>query len=113
MAQVFSNNASTTLASGITAGDLSFTVTTGGGALFPPISGGDVALLTLEDVNGNFEIVRCTGKVSDSFTLSHRGYEGTAPRAFIAGDRVELRFTAGAIGLFLQNDGDTIDGGTF
>jgi hypothetical protein len=52
--------------------------------------------MSLIDVNGNIEIVRVTARATDSFTIV-RAQEGTAARSFSAGDRVELRLTAGAI----------------
>jgi len=41
MAIKFTNNATSTLASGIASGDLSLTVASGQGALFPTLGGGD------------------------------------------------------------------------
>ena len=44
----FTNNAATTLASGILAGATSLTVATGTGALFPSLSGGNFFYCTLQ-----------------------------------------------------------------
>lgn len=102
MSQLFKNNAKTRLASALGASDLSFTVTTGEGALFPAISDSDFFFITLEDSSGNKEIVRVTGRSSDVFTISSspgmgRAQDGTIARAFNANDLVELRLTAGFI----------------
>ncbi len=78
------NNAESTLASGINASATSLTVATGGGALFP---------------SGNFhitidnEILKCTSRSGDVFTVQ-RGQEGTTPAGHQAGAKVQLRWTA-------------------
>lgn len=55
--------------------------------------------------DGNIEILRATDRQGDLITVQ-RGVEGTQPRAFIAGDAIELRMTAAAI-KDLQNGGGT------
>lgn len=109
---VFSNNASSLLASGISDTDTSITVTASQGALFPAISAGQIAVGTLEDTSGNLEIVHITGRVSDTMVIV-RAQEGTTALSFASGSRFELRVTAGILAALLQKTGsDTLSGTT-
>jgi len=97
MAILFTNNASTTLASGITNVATSLTVSTGTGALFPSPTSVDYFLCTLENASGTTrEIVKVTARSTDTFTIV-RAQEGTTAEAFSAADKVELRLTAGVM----------------
>lgn len=110
--QVFANNASSLLASGILATDLTVTVTAGQGALYPVISAGQYAIGTLEDTSGNIEIVKVTGRTTDTMTIV-RAQESTTAQPFASGSRFEVRPTAGIAALFLQKTGsDTLSGST-
>ena len=93
----FTNNAATTLASGILAGATSLTVATGTGALFPALSGSNFFYCTLQNTAGTtIEIVKVTARSTDTFTIV-RAQEGTSASAFSTGDKCELRLTAGEI----------------
>jgi len=97
MAQaLFTNNAFSLLASGISDADTSMAVTGSEGALFPNPTGGDYFYATLIDTSNNLEIVKCTARSTDTLTIV-REQEGTTGRAFVAGDRIELRLTAAGI----------------
>jgi len=98
MAELFANNAASTLASSILAGDLSLTVATGEGALFPSPSGGDYFHATLDD-GVNIEIVRVTARSSDTLTIV-RAQQGTAAAGFGAGTAVQIRITASTLTRF-------------
>lgn len=87
------NNAASRLASSLTAGATSLSVTPGEGSRFPTPTGGDWFPVTLLKSSGQFEITRCTARAGDVLTVT-RGQEGTAAIPFDAGDRVELRATA-------------------
>lgn len=100
MAEKFTNNASTKLASSIVAADVALTVTTGDGALFPSLSGSDYFLCTLVSSTAR-EIVKVTARSVDAFTIV-RAQEGTTAASFAAGDTVELRATAGTLDNFMQ-----------
>ena len=89
----FTNNAATSLASGITNVATSLTVASGKGALFPTLSGGDVFYATLANSSGVVEIVQVTARTTDTFTIV-RGQDGTTAVAWNTGDKVELRPTA-------------------
>ena len=95
MAVLFTNNATTNLASTITSGSTSITVLTGTGSLFPNPTAPDYFLVTLIGISGSpIEIVKCTARSGDTLTIV-RGQEGTTPSAFTGGDQVQLRITAG------------------
>ena len=97
----FTNNATTTLASGITNVATSLTVASGKGALFPTLSGSDVFYATLANTGGTVEIVKVTARSTDTFTIV-RGQDGTSAVAWNTGDKVELRVTAADLGAMLQ-----------
>jgi hypothetical protein len=103
MPELFANNASSTLDSSILAGDLSLTVATGEGALFPAPSGGDYFHITLDD-GVNVEIVRVTARSGDVLTIV-RGQQGTVAAGFAAGTPVQLRLTAGTLTRFEASRG--------
>jgi hypothetical protein len=99
MALLFTNNAAATLASGISAGATSLTVSSGQGALFPTITGSDYFLLTLQNVgNTATEIVKVTARSTDTMTIV-RAQESTTASSFSGGDFVQLRITAAAMSL--------------
>lgn len=94
----WTNNATSVLASDITAGTLSITVTTGHGDRFPEIVAPHYCMVTLVDTSGNREIVKVTARASGSNTLTiTRAQEGTSARSFAAGSLVELRITKNAM----------------
>ena len=96
MAIKFTNNATSTLASGIASGDVSLTVSTGQGALFPTLSGGDYFYCTLSNVANTIEIVKVTARSTDTFTIV-RAQDNTTASAFVTGDKVELRLVAAVL----------------
>lgn len=109
---LFADNASSTLASAIGAGDTTLSVSPGTGVLFSTPGAGQFALGTLEDVSGNVEVVRITSRTVDSFVIV-RAQEGTTALAFASGTRFEQRVTAGMLNTFLQKaGGDTLSGTT-
>lgn len=98
MAVLYTNNATTTLASAITNVATSLTVASGKGALFPTPTGGDFFYATL--VSGStVEVVKVTARATDTFTIV-RAQEGTTASAFSTGATVELRLTAGLLDQF-------------
>jgi hypothetical protein len=107
----FTNNATTTLASGINNSVTSLTVATGTGSLFPTLSGSDVFYATLANLAGTVEIVKVTARSTDTFTIV-RGQDGTSAAAWSTGDKVELRPTAAGLAAMLQTTdiGVTVQG---
>ena len=100
---LFTNNASTTLASSLTSIATTLTVVSGSGAKFPnPGSGQQFALTLIEASNPNlFEIVYCTARSTDTLTIV-RAQEGTTATAFNAGDLANHYVTAATLGTFSQ-----------
>jgi len=98
MSILWKNNATSALASDITAGSLSITVTTGHGDRFPEVVAPHYCMVTLVDTSGNREIVKVTSRASASNTMViERAQEGTSARAFDEGSIVELRITKNAM----------------
>jgi hypothetical protein len=115
---IYGDNASSTMASGITNAQTTVTVQTGQGAFFPAPSAGHILAVTFEDTAGNLEVAYCTGITGDTLTVI-RGSEtipsqaGGPALAFASGSRVEARVTQGMLGALLQkNGGDTLTGTT-
>lgn len=96
MGALFANNATATLAAGISSGSTSVVVTSGQGALFPSPSGGNYFYATIVNASNAIEIVKVTARVSDTFTVV-RAQEGTTAAAWLAGDKIELRITAAGL----------------
>jgi len=112
MGAVFSNNASSLLANSISDSATSISITPGDGVRFPTLAAGDWAMLTLIKLVGGaaqMEIVRATAKATDVFTIV-RAQEGTSALSFSAGDKVDLRITAGGINSKLDKSGGSITG---
>ena len=89
MALVLANNASTTLASGVTNSATSISVASASG--FPSISGSQFFYVTLDDAT-NIEIVKVTGVSGTTFTIV-RGQDDTSGTAFSTGAIVAIRIT--------------------
>ena len=100
---LFANNAATTLASSITNVATSLTVATGTGTLFPNPTAGQYFYLTLANNAGTVEIVKCTARSTDTFTIV-RGQDGTSGLAWTSGDKVEQRVVAADLNNFGQLD---------
>ena len=89
----FTNNATTTLAAGISSSATSLSVQSGAGGLFPVLGVGDYFYCSLANTSGSTEIIRVTARSADTFTVV-RGYDNTATLAWNVGDKVELRVVA-------------------
>lgn len=95
MVELFTNNAHGTLLAGISAGDLTLTLNSGQGALFPnPVAPDFFRTSLIRADLSVVEIVKCTARSGDVLTIQ-RGLEGTTPASFSASDRVRHRPTAG------------------
>lgn len=102
------NNGSSLLAGSVSAGATTITVATGEGAKFPPLGAGDWFPLTLVKLVGGvpvYEIVRVTARTGDAMTVT-RAQEGTTATTFSAGDKVEMRATAGVFDEFIRSGSD-------
>lgn len=95
MAQVWGNNAISTLSAGLGSSDTTLFIQPSHGTRFPVVASPHFCFCTLEDASGNIEIVKVTAHTSgaNSFTIV-RAQQGTTARSYIIGDLVELRLTA-------------------
>ena len=94
MAIRFTNNAATTLSSGINASVTSIPLTDG--SAFPALGpSDDYAYVTIADSN-NIEVVKVTSRSGNTLTVV-RGQDGTTANAFASGEKVELRLPAIAL----------------
>ena len=110
MPALFKNNATALLASSLTTTDTTVVVSAGLGNSFPLPSGGSYFYGTLFDDLGNYEIVKCTARVTDTLTVV-RAQDGTNPAEFVAGNGFALRPVAAVMNNFVQLDGaQTITG---
>lgn len=94
----FTNNASSSLASSISAYDTIINLAGGSGVLFPDCMGtGDHFFATIIGGPGQIEIVEVNSRSNDTLYVAQRGADGTTAQAFDAGAVVELRVTRAAI----------------
>lgn len=89
---LFTNNAATTLASGLSSVATTLTVAAATGAEFPTLAGSEYFYCTLANNAGSTEIVKVTARSTDTFTIV-RAQDGTSAAAWSSGDKVELRLT--------------------
>ena len=102
MAVLYSNNATTSLSSGITNSATSITV--GSVADFPSLSAGEYYFATLANVtNTKIEIVKVTSASSTTLTVV-RGQDGTTAVSFDSGDNFQLRVTAATLDSATRTD---------
>lgn len=105
MGRKFTDNAATTLATSILAGATTLNVPAGKGDNFPAITGRgtpgatlDYFVITMESAGGQREKIRVEHRAAANDTLGSagyplvRGYDGTTPRDWTAGDVVDLRW---------------------
>lgn len=93
----FENNASARLSRSLAATETVLPLEAGSGAYFPMVRAGQWYPLTVEDVEGGLETMRCIGRDGDQLTVE-RGQEGCVARAFAIGSLVELRLTRRVLG---------------
>lgn len=99
------NNAVATVPNAVSSTQLSLTVASGRGALFPVLGATDYFYATLVDVSGNFEIVKVTARTDDVMTIV-RAQENTLAISFPANSRFEHRITAATIRAIIGDAGD-------
>lgn len=101
---LFSNNAATTLAGPISAAATGLTVASGTGAEFPNPSANQQFSATLNDAATGLltEIVYCTTRSGDNFSVIARAQEGTVAQSWLAGDLIANLLTAGQMAAMLQ-----------
>ena len=96
MAQVFTNNAATTLASSIT--NVATSISIASATNFPSLSGGDyfLATITQSGLESSWEIVKVTAISGTTLTVT-RAQEGTTAQAWTSDSKLEIRLTAQGI----------------
>lgn len=98
----FANNAMSKLAANVSAVGTTITLLPGDGSKFPALTTGQYFMATLVKVDGTTEVVKVTARSSDTLTVvrAAEAVAGTVATAyaFSAGDRLEMRLTAGALG---------------
>lgn len=101
---LYTNNAASALAAGITSTQTTIQVQDGMGILFPSPAGGDYCYITVTSISlgGAFEIMQCTARSGDTLTVV-RGAEGTNAQSFNIGDNVQLRVTAAGMNFLTGN----------
>ena len=92
MPALYTNQATSTLASAISSTDTSLTVQTNHGTRFPTLGVFDHFFATLDNGSGTVEIVKVTSRLGDTFTIE-RAQDGTSAAGFSAGTTVEIRIT--------------------
>lgn len=102
MGVVLANNAVSIIPSAVSSTATTITVTTGTGSLFPILGASDYVYLTIFGSNNTYEIVKCTARTDDTFTVV-RGQEGTLAIPFSANSRIELRVTVANIVEYIDN----------
>jgi hypothetical protein len=94
------NNATSTLAAGISNVDTTITIAPGDGAKFPAITGDQFFKATMVKATGEIEVVKVTARATDTLTVE-RAVEDVAGAAtayaFSSGDRIECRWTSESI----------------
>lgn len=101
---LFKDDATTTLATGISAASSSLQVVSGGGALFPGVGASQAFIATLIK-NGNpaiKEVVLVTGRSGDNMTGLVRNLSGTGALTWNAGDTFAMLQPAEIMALFAQ-----------
>lgn len=93
---LFSNNATTTLATSIGTGDTVISLSPGTGSKFPSVGANQHFYATIFNTNNVLEIVKVVDRSTDTITVE-RGQEGTTAKAWNPGDLLELRLTAAGI----------------
>ena len=99
MAVKYTNNAKTTLASGLTNSATSASVTDG--SVFPSLGAGEYFYITFDDGSNN-EIAKVTARSGNTLTIV-RAQDNTSARAFSTGDSAELRVIAAVLTEIQEN----------
>lgn len=112
--QIYTNNAKSTLASGISSTDTTITLVAGGVNALTYLQWDDPSyfqVCTLIDkVTNEFEIISVVAAFGSTNTLTVvRGHEYTAAKNWPAGTVIESRITAGTMRKLIQNEADTYD----
>lgn len=100
------NFASTTLAASMSFADSSFTVATGTGAAFPSVDSTHPQRFV---VAVDTELILCSQRTGDTFTVAQRGFDGTVASSHASGASVTHAMTAGMMDHLWSNVGDAFN----
>lgn len=106
MKYIATNNAESSLASGIAAGDVTLTLATGTGSLFPAPGANEAFKLRIKE-GTTMEIVDCTSRTGDVCTVT-RAREGTTASSFSVGASVVNTITAEHMMSKIDYDGSAV-----
>lgn len=106
---IFKNNFEVALAQPTTTSDTTITIRSGSG--FPTLAANERVVATIVDAATGlqFEIITVTAVVGDVLTVQ-RAQEGTAARAWAAGDMLSIRTTAASLTNTVRNFGEIPSG---
>lgn len=96
MANIWTNFARSTLATGIAPAAVSITLAAGDGALFPAAGAGSTFTCVIYNTALLREIVLCTSRTGDVLTIT-RAQEGTTALTWNAADKIGHRLTAASL----------------
>jgi len=98
---LYTNNAYSALAQGITPTQTTIQIDGGTGVLFPSPTGSDYFYATITSISNpnSYEIIQVTNNTNNVFTCV-RGAENTTPQYFNISDNIELRITAAGLNTF-------------
>lgn len=91
---ILKNNASSTLATAISASDTGLVVADG--SRFPALGAGEYCYATLVSTGGTTEVVKITARASNSLTVV-RAQDGSSAASFAAGALLEMRVNAASV----------------
>jgi hypothetical protein len=94
MPVILKNNASSTLATAISASDTGIVVANG--SQFPSLGAGDYFYATLVSSGGTTEIIKVTARASNSMTVV-RAQDGSSAASFASGALLEMRVNAASV----------------
>lgn len=105
--RLYSDNARAFFSAGITNSDLTFSCSSGLGALFPSPTSADYFIATFESADKTkIEKVKVVSKSTDTFTIAGggRGQEGTTAQSWTTADTISVRWTSASNTLLIQSN---------
>lgn len=105
--RLYSDNARAFFSAGISNSDLTFSCSSGLGALFPSPTSADYFIATFESADKTkIEKVKVVSKSTDTFTIAGggRGQEGTTAQSWTTSDTISVRWTTASNTLLIQSN---------
>lgn len=111
MGVLLKNNAASTLLNAIAVDAVELVVAAGEGANFPAVTGTDYFYVTVTDTTGAQEVMKVTGRTSDTLAIT-RAQDGTAASSFAANSLVEMRINVASVQDSITVASEGVTGGT-